>query len=146
MPTARFRYSIGIATGPRAREFAQPFVAPELELTGDPAEYQVAVAPATIVTLWDSTTSPVASFLLLILRSDLEVDVEFTASGTAMANRVDTKTLQAGSIPFILGSDRTRAADGALALNETNVGRITKIRAYNKHATDTAYVQVVIGA
>lgn len=143
MPTARFRYTVTIATGPRAREFAQPFVAPEVSLVGDPAEYQVPIVAGATATLWDSATSPVASFRLLMLRSNLACEIEFTASATAVADVLSTMELQADDIPFILGSDKARG--GTPGLGGT-VGRITKIRAKNNDSTDTAYVQVVIGA
>jgi hypothetical protein len=143
MPIARFRYAVAIATGPRAREFAQPFVAPEVSLVGDPAEYQVAIPANSTATLWDSSTSPVASFRLLLLRANLACEIEFTASATAVADVLNTMELQADNIPFILGSDKARG--GTPGLTGT-VGRITKIRAKNNDATDTAYVQIVIGA
>lgn len=146
MPTARFRYNVGIATGPRAREFAQPFVAPELELDGDPMEYQVAIAAGATATLWDSATSPAASFRLLMLHSDVAVELEFTASATAVADAKSSGELQAGRIPFILGSDKARAGVMTTPLSTGTVGRYTKIRALNNDTTDTAYVSVVIGA
>lgn len=148
MPTARFRYAVSIATGPRAREYAQPFVAPELELEGDPAEYQVAIPAAGVATIWDAAavSGLPANFRLLILRSDLEVEIEFTTQATQVADAKSSVTLQAGNIPFVLGSDKARAGVMTTPLTTGTVGCITKIRGKNGDAATTAYVQVVIGA
>lgn len=146
MPNVQFHYAVALTTGSRFREFAQPFVPPLLALDSDPLEYRVALpVDASIVTLWDSAAGGAnpATFRLLLLHSDQLVDVEFTASGTAVSDVISVMALAAGDIPFMLGSDRAYAAAGSLA---GTLGRITKIRARNTSTTDIAYVDVVIGA
>lgn len=146
MPTVQFHYAVALTTGSRLREFAQPFVPPTLDLVSDPLEYRVALPlDGSIVTIWDSAAGGAnpTSFRLLILHSDQLVDLEFTASGTAVADNISTCSLAAGDIPFFLGSDRAYAAAGSLA---GTLGRFTKIRARNTSTDAIAYVDVVIGA
>lgn len=148
MATVRARYAFQVATGPRLREFAQPFVPPEIALDGDPAEYIVSIPAASNAVLWDADAGGglPTSFRFLLLDSDLEVEVEFTASGTAVSDALSTMDLQAGHIPFILGSDKARAGVMSDPFTTGTVGRITKIRGKNADATTAANVRVVIGA
>jgi len=83
---------------------------------------------------------------LLILRSDVAVELEFTASATAVSDAKSSAELQAGHIPFILGSDKARAGTMTTPLSTGTVGRYTKLRALNNDTIETAFVSVVIGA
>jgi len=148
MPTLRARYDFAMTTGANVRSFASPFVAPLLTLTQDPVSYQVAVPPSSIVTVWDEDAGGANpdAFTFLLLHTDIEVEIE--KKDEAGVNSVlSTFTLAADHIPFVLGSNKARAAASFAgdALANGTVGRTTKLRAKNSSTDTTAYIEIVIG-
>lgn len=147
MPSLRARYEFTMTAGANVRTFASPFVAPVLALTQDPVEYQVAIPPSSIVTVWDEDAGGANpdSFQFLLMSSDIEVEVE-QKSEAGSDSVLSTFTLAADHIPFVLGSNKARAAASFAgdALTNGTVGRISRLRAKNSSTDTTAYVDVVL--
>lgn len=148
MATLRARYEFAMTAGANVRTFASPFVAPLLDLEQDPVSYVVAVPPETIVTVWDEDAGGAnpSEFTFLLLHSDLEVEIE-KKDEAGSDNVLSTFTLAADHIPYVLGSNKARAAASFAgdALTNGTIGRTTRLRAQNLSTDTTAYVEVVIG-
>lgn len=148
MPELRARYEFAMTTGANVRTFASPFVAPLLSLTQDPVSYVVAVPPETTVTVWDEDAGGAnpSEFKFLLLHSDIEVEIEKKDESTD-GTTLSTFTLAEDHIPFVLGSNKARAAASFAgdALANGTIGRTSKLRAKNSSTDTTAYVEVVIG-
>lgn len=131
------------------QEFAQPYIVPQTTLNSVPTRYLVAIPAASTVTLWDAAgggANP-TDFAFLLMHSDIEVEVEQTATATGPLTSLSTFTLAAGHVPFTLGSSKARAAaafSGDAFTNGT-IGKITKLRAKNSSTDTIAYVEVVVG-
>lgn len=149
MAVIRFRYEFTSIVGSVLRLFAQPFVAPQLTLDRDPVGYVVEVPLSSMVTIWDEDgggANP-ADFLYLAMKSDLELELEFTHEALASTTQYSVFTLAAGYIPFVLGSNVSRAGTfTGDALANGTVGRITKIRAKNSSTDTSAFIDIEIGA
>lgn len=150
MATIRLRYEFTTIIGAIMRLFAQPFVAPQITLDRDPVEYQIEVPfGGTPVTMWDEDgggANP-ASFDWLALKSDLELEVEFTHEAVAAVTQYSVFTLAANYIPFVLGSSVSRAGTfSGDALANGTVGRLTKIRVVNNSSDTAAFLDVAIGS
>lgn len=140
------RYATTVSAGGVAKDFAQPFVAPQLSLDQQPAQYDVPVAAASSATLWDGTPLP-ADFDFLQLQSDEDVDVEFTVDGGGAGEHQFTLFLRGGGFPITIPGSRsfTRVNAGSDSFVDGAADIITKIRAHNFSTTDAAVVSVLIG-
>lgn len=137
-----------MTTGANVRTFASPFVAPLLTLTQDPVSYMVAIPPESVAVIWDEDAGGAnpSEFKFLLLHSDIEVEVE-KKDEAGSDSVLSTFTLADDHIPYVLGSNKARAAAtfAGDALANGTVGRTTKLRAKNSSTDTTAYVEVVIG-
>jgi hypothetical protein len=149
MPTLRARYSFDLIAGTALQMFASPYIPPSLELDSVPTRYTVAIPVSSTVTLWDASgggANP-SAFDFLLMHSDIEVEVEQTATADGPLTSLSTFTLSANHIPFCLGSNVARAAAAFAgdALTNGTLGVITKLRAKNSSTDTIAYVEVVVG-
>lgn len=140
------RYATTVSSGGVAKDFAQPFVAPQLSLDQQPAAYDVPVAVEVSVTLWDGSPLP-ATFSFLQLQSTSSVDVEFTVDGGNAGELQFTLFLRGGGFPITIPGQRsfTRVNAGVDSFVTGTADTITKIRAHNFSTTDAAVVSVLIG-
>lgn len=149
MAVKRLRYEFATIVGSTLRLFANPFVAPQITLDRDPVGYVIEVPAATTVTVWDEDAGGAnpATFDWLAMKSDLALELEFTHEANAVTTQYSVFTLAANYVPFVLGSQASRAGTfSGDALANGTVGRITKIRAKNASSDTTAFLDVEIGA
>lgn len=150
MAVIRLRYEFATIVGSLLRLFANPFVAPQLTLTNDPVGYAVTVPfGGTPVTVWneDGGGANPATFVWLALKVDEDIELEFTHEALASTTQYSVFTLAGGYVPFVLGSQVSRAGTfSGDALTNGTVGRITKIRAKNSSSDMNAILDVEIGA
>lgn len=140
------RYAFTLSAGGVAKDFAQPFVAPQLSLDALPATYDVTVEPETSATVWDGSPLP-SDFSFLALSADADVDVEFTVNGGEAGELQFTLFLRGGGFPITVPGSRsyTRVNAGADSFTAGVPGQITKIRAHNSDEEDSAVVSVLLG-
>jgi len=103
-----------------------------LTVTGTADAWMGSLATATNATLWDSSTSPISSFLYAWIKADQDIFIEIQG-GSAANNAV--RKVKAG-FPEILstGTMRTYSAGGSFGGSST---AITKVLARNESGTTT---------
>ena|SRR6185369_879680 len=129
---SELRYSLSITNGGALREWAQPFVAPQLTFTAMPDERNVVIAASATATLWDvSQGGNIAAWKFMLCTSDVDVDVKFTlADATVFSVRV------VAGVPLLLGSNVSSGSGSA--------STVSKLEATNTSSTDSATVRVVL--
>lgn len=126
------RYSFAITSGGRTREWAQPFVAPQLTLTAEPDDHSVTVAASATATLWDATAGGnLAAWGFALLRSDADFDLKVT-----LADASTFKLRVSAGVPFVLGSN--------IATGTGSASTIAKFEAVNPSSTASVTVNVVL--
>jgi hypothetical protein len=146
------RYDFSVTAGGREVHIASPTPPATVTLDTEPSLVTYAIAADGTVVLWNptlaSTPAEQSDFKILILLTDVDVDIELTCNEGDADERVFAVRLAAG-IPLVLGADDAYYNFTAGPAGDAFAGTldvIDKIRALNTSSSDVAHVTRLIGS